>query len=40
MEFQLLDNMQKTDARVILEMDSWYMCKALWDKAGEKRHSD
>ena len=36
MAVQLLDNMPKTDARVILEMDSWYTCKALWDKAAEK----
>ena len=36
MAVQLLDNMPKTEARVILEMDGWYTCKALWDKAAEK----
>ena len=36
MAVQILENMPKTDARVILEMDSWYTCKALWDKAAEK----
>ena len=36
MAVQLLDDMPKTDAHVILEIDSWYTCKALWDKAGEK----
>ena len=33
---QLLDTLPETDARVILQMDSWYTCKALWDKALEK----
>ena len=33
---RLLDTLPETDARVILQMDSWYTCKALWDKALEK----
>ena len=37
MAVQLLDTLPKTDARVILQMDSWYTCKALWDKALEKK---
>ena len=36
MAVQLLDTLPETDARVILQMDSWYTCKALWDKALEK----
>lgn len=36
MAVQLLDTLPETDARVILQMDSWYTCKALWDKAFEK----
>ena len=39
MAVQLLDDMPKTDAHVILEMDSWYTCKALWNKANEKNIS-
>ncbi len=36
MAVQLLDTLPETDAGVILQMDSWYTCKALWDKALEK----
>lgn len=36
MAVQLLDTLPQTDVRVILQMDSWYTCKALWDKAPEK----
>ena len=36
MALQLLDSLPETDAHVILQMDSWYACKALWDKALEK----
>lgn len=36
MAVQLLDTLPQTDARVILQMDSWYACKALWNKALEK----
>ncbi len=36
MALQLLDALPQTDAHVILQMDSWYTCKALWDKASEK----
>ena len=36
MAVQLLDTLPQTDARIILQMDSWYTCKALWDKALEK----
>ena len=36
MAVQLLDKLPETEARVILQMDSWYTCKALWDKALEK----
>lgn len=36
MAVQLLDTPPETDACVILQMDSWYTCKPLWDKALEK----
>ena len=36
MAIQLLDTLPETDARIIFQMDSWYTCKALWDKALEK----
>lgn len=36
MAVELLNTLPQTDARVILQMDSWYTCKALWDKAVEK----
>ena len=36
MAVQLLDNLPETDVQVIFEMDSWYTCKRLWDKALEK----
>ena len=36
MAVQLLDTLPQTDAPVIIQMDSWYTCKALWDKAFEK----
>lgn len=36
MAVQLLDTLPETDAHVILQMDSWYTCKAVWDKALEK----
>lgn len=36
MAVQLLDTLPGTDAHVILQMDSWYTCKPLWDKALEK----
>ena len=36
MAVKLLDDLPETDARVFLEMDSWYTCKRLWDKALEK----
>jgi len=36
MAVHLLDTLPETDAHVILQMDSWYTCKALWDKAAEK----
>lgn len=36
MAVELLDTLPKTDARVIVQMDSWYTCKRLWDKALEK----
>ncbi len=36
MALQLLDALPQTDAHLILQMDSWYTCKALWDKASEK----
>ena len=36
MAVQLLDALPETDARIILQMDSWYTCKALWDRALEK----
>lgn len=36
MAVQLLDSLPETDARLILQMDSWYVCKVLWDKALEK----
>ena len=29
MAVQLLDALPETDARIILQMDSWYTCKAL-----------
>ena len=37
MAVQLLDTLPETNARVILQMDSWYTCKALWNKALEKK---
>ena len=37
MAVQLLDALPETDARIIFQMDSWYTCKALWDKALQKR---
>lgn len=36
MAVQLLEILPETDAHIILQMDSWYTCKALWDKALEK----
>ncbi len=36
MAVQLLDTLPQTDAPIIVQMDSWYTCKALWDKALEK----
>lgn len=36
MAAKLLDTLPHTDARVIVQADSWYTCKALWDKALEK----
>ena len=36
MAVRLLDTLPETDAHVILQMDSWYVCKDLWDKALEK----
>ena len=36
MAVQLLDALPGTDAHIILLMDSWYTCKALWDRALEK----
>lgn len=36
MAVRLLDTLPETDARVIVQTDSWYTCKALWDKALEK----
>ena len=36
MAVELLDTLPETDAHVILQMDSWYTCKPLWDKALEK----
>ena len=33
---QLLDTLLETDARIIIQMDSWYTCKAMRDKALEK----
>ena len=37
MAVQLLDTLPQTDAQVILQMDSWYTCKKLWNKAEEKK---
>lgn len=37
MAVQLLDSLPKTDARIILQMDSWYTCQKLWDKAIEQK---
>ena len=36
MAIQLLDTLPETEAHIILQMDSWYTCKAVWDKALEK----
>ena len=36
MAVELLETLPETDARVIFQMDSWYTCKRLWDKAVEK----
>ena len=36
MAVHLLDHLPETDVRIIFEMDSWYTCKRLWDKALEK----
>ena len=36
MAAKLLDTLPETDAQVIVQVDSWYTCKALWDKALEK----
>lgn len=36
MAVQLIDSLPETDARVILQMDSWYTCKRIWNKAKEK----
>ena len=36
MAVELLDTLPETNVRVILQMDSWYTCKTLWDKALEK----
>ena len=36
MAVELLDTLPETNGRVILQMDSWYTCKRLWDKALEK----
>ena len=36
MAVELLASLPETDARVIFQMDSWYTCKRLWDKALEK----
>lgn len=36
MALELLDTLPRTDARIILQMDSWYTCKPLWEKALEK----
>ena len=36
MAVNLLDSLPETNARIILEMDSWYTCKRLWDKALQK----
>ena len=36
MAVELLDSLPETDARIILEMDSWYTCKRLWDKVCQK----
>ena len=36
MAVRLLDTLPETDAHVILQMDSWYTYKPLWDKALEK----
>ena len=36
MAVELLDTLPRTDARIILQMDSWYTCKTIWDKALEK----
>ena len=38
-EVQLLDTLPQTDAQVILQMDSWYTCPKLWNKAKEKKIS-
>ncbi len=35
MAVQLLDTLPETDARIILQVDNWYTCKALWDKVLE-----
>ena len=37
MAVQLLDTLPQTEAHVILQMDSWYTCKKLWNKAEEKK---
>lgn len=36
MAVKLLNDLPETDARVIVQTDSWYTCQALWDKALEK----
>ncbi len=33
MAVQLLDTLPEKDTQIILLIDSWYTCKALWDKA-------
>ncbi len=36
MAVQLLDALPETAANIIFQMDSWYTCTTLWDKALEK----
>lgn len=36
MAVQLIDELPETDAHIILQMDRWYTCQAVWDKTEEK----
>ena len=37
MVLQFLDTLPQTETPIIVQTDSWYTCKALWDKALEKK---